>query len=531
MKVLFVWPNKDSFGYKPIGLSILSAIARSLGHETRLFDTTEIDFGFVDVKDYGESVKICKNVDLERYGHIKTKANLRSRFEAALKEYSPDCIAFSVLGDEFSIASQISKASKEAYPDIPIIWGGKYPTLNPEQALLAHYADFACVGEGLDVFGSFLNALAGNGDIYCIPNIWAKKKGNIIKNGVAPLRKDLDALPYVDWEIFDKRHFYKPFDGHVYIAGDHMLNWGCPYRCTYCINHIYHEMYNNKYFLRRYGIKRIIKELKCLKEEYGLEFFKFHDEDFLMRPLDGLRELSEAYRQEINLPFVIEINAKSVTKEKVRLLKDMNCVSASIAIETGDAYLRNHVLERVDSEEDIVSAFALFKEAGIRACAFNMLGIPFETRQTYRKTVELNRRANVQYPDIGFFYPFDGTKLREISIREGFFDPNDEARQVYQRNKPALRFPDLSEGALIEMTNVFVLYVKLPECYEPFIERSEKQDELGIGLRKKLLEIYDKTVFSNNGWYDDGGLEDMYIDQLNKIAKGHNVGEGAGLIR
>lgn len=58
MKVLFVRPNKDSFGFKPIGLSLLSGIARNLGWDTRLFDTTEIDFGFVDITQSGESAKI-----------------------------------------------------------------------------------------------------------------------------------------------------------------------------------------------------------------------------------------------------------------------------------------------------------------------------------------------------------------------------------------------------------------------------------------------------------------------------------------
>lgn len=39
MKVLFVWPNKDPFGFKIIGLSLLSGIARSLGWKPKLFAT------------------------------------------------------------------------------------------------------------------------------------------------------------------------------------------------------------------------------------------------------------------------------------------------------------------------------------------------------------------------------------------------------------------------------------------------------------------------------------------------------------
>ena len=517
MKILFVWPNKDSFGFKPVGLSLLSGIARNLGWEVKLFDTTGIDFGFVDNTSSGEEAKIFKPVDLAAYGFQKKQLDLNSEFEKVLQEFNPDLLAFSVLSDEFRIAAEISKIAKNINPKLPIIWGGKYPTLNPEKTLKMFNADFICVGEGLDAFSDFLMAFSQNEDLYSIPNIWVKKNERIIRNKVRALRKNLDDLPYVDWEIFDKRQFYKPFDGKVYASGDHMLNWGCPYHCTYCINDFYHKMYDNKYLMRRYSIKRIITELKYLKDKHNLEFIKFHDEDFLMRPLENLRELSEVYKQEVNIPFVIETNPQSVTEEKVELLKNMNCVSASIAIETGDPDLRKNLLKRIDSEADVIRAFSLFKKADIRAVSFNMFGIPFETRQTYERTVQLNRKANVQYPAGGFFHPFEGTELREISVREGLFNPEDEEGIIYRRNKPSLHFDNLSEQELIGMRNTFVLYVKLPERYEPFIKRSEKQNELGVALRKKLLEIYDNTVWKNDGWYIDDGLKDNYLDELNAI--------------
>jgi len=518
MRVLFVWPNKDSFGFKPLGIAILSAIARNLKWEVKLFDTTEIDFGYVDNTESGQSAKIFKPIDLSQYNLLKKKIDLKTEFMKVLEEFKPDCLAFSVLSDEFIIAAEIAHIAKEINPDIPIIWGGKYPTLNPEKTLKESDIDFVCIGEGIDAFGDFLRALSYKSNaLYSIQNIWAKRDGSIIKNNIRPLRKNLDELPYVDWAIFDKRQFYKSFDGKVYLSGDHMLNWGCPYHCTYCINHFYHQIYNNKYIMRRYSIRRIIDELRYLKERYRLEFIKFHDEDFLMRPTTSLQELSSAYKQEIDIPFVIETNPRSVTEEKVALLKDMNCVSASLAIETGDTILRKNLLNRVDTEEDIIRAFSLLKKAGIRTSSFNMLGIPFESRQTYKRTVTLNRKAEVQYPNIGFFYPFEGTVLRDISIKEGFFDSESKETIVYRHDRPNLKFNNLSESELIQMRNVFVLYVKLPSFYEIFIRRSECLDGLGTELRKKLLEIYDNTVFNNNGWYRDNGFKNRYVRELSEI--------------
>lgn len=521
MKVLFVWPNKESFNYKPITIPLLSAIAYKSGWERRLYDTTEIDFGVGDCLNAGERVKNYKAFDHEKYGLVKRKIDLRLSVEKILGEYKPDLMAVSALSSELLIAVQICKIAKSVTPELPIIWGGKYATLNPEKTLKLFGADFVCVGEGLEAFPEFLNAFANGQDLHNIANIWARSSDKIVSNKMRPLKKDLDDLPYLDWDIFDKRFFYKPFDGNVYIGGDHMLNWGCPYHCSYCINHFYHGIYNNNYFMRRYTPRRIIDELKFLKHKYGIEFYKFHDEDFLMRPLESLRELSFLYKREVNLPFGIETNPKSITNEKIRLLKEMNCVSVGAAIETGNINLRKNLLKRADSEDDVINAFRILNEAGILNSSFSMFGIPFETRQTYEETVELNRKANAQYTKIGFFYPFEGTQLREISIKEGFFNPENEEGRFMDLYKPYLRFNYLSEEELMQMYNVFALYVKLPKYYWPYIRRSEKYDDLGKKIRKKILDIFDKTVWNNNGWFVDDRLKDKHIAELNEILEGH----------
>ena len=412
MKILFVLPNKDVFGYKPIAIALLSAIAKKIGWETKLFDTTEIDFGFSESKSFIQAAKMFKPVDFEKYGMVKKKIDLKEKFTEVFKDYKPDVLALSVLSDQFLIAKKITEIAKELSPEVLVIWGGAHATISPEKTLQECGADFVCIGEGLDAFAEFLDAVKEKKDLYTIKNIWGKKDGKIIRNGMRPLKQDLDNLPYVDWEIFDKRHFYKPFSGKMHIGGDHMLNWGCVNNCSYCINNFYHNLYqgNKAGPIRRYSAERIIAELKFLKEKYKLEFFKFFDEDFLLRPIESLRELSKMYKKEVNIPFSIEINPKFVTEENVKLLKEMNCVNAALGVETGNMKARKEILGRIDSEEDIVRAFKLLKEAGIKSTSFNMLGLPFESRETYWQTIEINRKANPQYPQCCFYYHFIGTK-------------------------------------------------------------------------------------------------------------------------
>ncbi|KPA15411.1 Elongator protein 3/MiaB/NifB domain protein, partial [Candidatus Magnetomorum sp. HK-1] len=209
-----------------------------------------------------------------------------------------------------------------------------------------------------------------------------------------------------------------------------MIFWGCPNNCTFCINRAYRKIYgkNSGKFLRSYSVNRIIKELSYLVNKWNITLFHFHDEDFCLKPITYFKKLVEKYKAEVNTPFVCMANAKNITPQKVKLLKDMGCVSISIGIETGNDHLRKNILKRNENKEDIIRAVHLLNDAGIRTSSFNMLGIPFETRSTFMETVAINKESEIQYPNIVFFYPLENTELREISIKNNFLNNQSEAR-------------------------------------------------------------------------------------------------------
>ena len=219
LKILFVWPNKDGFGFKPISLALLSAIAKDKGCETKLFDATYIDFGYVTNAEAAEGAKLLKPVDFTGYNMKKQKVDLKADFAEVFNEFDPDCLAFTVLSDEWIIAEKITTIARELRKDVKIIWGGKYPTLKPEKTLKVHGADYVCANEGLDAWVEFIDALSSSGDTTKIQNIWTKQGEKIFSNETRPVRKDLDALPHADWTLYDQRHFYKPYDGKVVKGG------------------------------------------------------------------------------------------------------------------------------------------------------------------------------------------------------------------------------------------------------------------------------------------------------------------------
>src|SRR5580658_10565195 len=59
-------------------------------------------------------------------------------------------------GPQLLSAIAVSKAIREARSDLPVIWGGAFPTVCPDAAVNSPYVDYAVRGQGEDTFIALL---------------------------------------------------------------------------------------------------------------------------------------------------------------------------------------------------------------------------------------------------------------------------------------------------------------------------------------------------------------------------------------
>ncbi|KPA15530.1 hypothetical protein MHK_004265, partial [Candidatus Magnetomorum sp. HK-1] len=78
-------------------------------------------------------------------------------------------------------------------------------------------------------------------------------------------------------------------------------------------------------------------------------------------------------------------------------------------------------------------------------------------------------------------------------------------------------FKDISSNTLKALRERFVLYVKMPESFYQYIERSEKNDKIGDTLTRELYQIFDECVFANNGRWNDNGRQAEMLEKLKRI--------------
>lgn len=470
-----------------MGLASISAVLKEAGHKVDLFDTTFVVQGsFEEV-----SEQFMQKFD-EILGNFKQKVN----------SFNPDILLVGVRSLEYDFAT---KLIREAKTNLPVIFGGQHPTVSPEEAIKSDVVDYICVGEGEEAILELIEKLKNKEDETKINNIWVKKDGKIFRNPVRPLMKNLDELPFPDWNLFDTRH--------VDTKGTFETSRGCPYSCTYCVNDYMQSLYGGVGgYHREKGIKRTIDEM----EQFLTDFPQVNDiwlidETFTLKT-DRVRDFCQQYKKRIkdkfNVPFGCMTRPEVLSEEKVQYLKEAGCRKIAMGIETGNEKYRKDMLDRQMPQQSIINAFRIAKKAGIHTYSFNMVGFPNETREDIFSTIDLNREGRVDEIQCTIFYPFVGTRLREFCEDQGMLDESEKEVASYYE-MPTIKNPNLSKDEVAGLFNTFTIYCKSPKIFWPFIRVMEYNNPISInlcriantfikqGFKPKTFKILLDHIFTN----------------------------------
>lgn len=446
MQVTFVYPDilECDPGYQGAfycGLGLLSAVLKSEGFHTSLI-------------------------------HITSPVYTEENFATALRKHNSQLIAFSSTTNGHPVVKRLAAFLERNGCHIPTIYGGIHPTLAPEESIQTPGINMICVGEGERCLVDVCKALEQRKDLFHIPNLWLKNEKKIISNQLRPLIADLDQLPFADRDLFDYPNLYNERRGMATF----MASRGCPYSCHYCANKALRSLYHpNGRYVRFRSVENLIEEIKWTVQKYPF-FRRVHfDDDILFMKRQWVQEFVNSYPREVGLPFCCNIHPTLCSDETIRMLAEAGCDEVRIGLESGNATIRELVLNRHMSNDLIIKAFHMAKAQGIKAKSFNMIGIPHENPASILDTIKLNARAGVDEIQHTIFHPYPGTRLFEICQEENIFS-NRSVSSYYIGS--ILDLPELPTQHLTmfhryfhTLVKVYASIYRLPELFSKILIR------------------------------------------------------------
>ncbi len=421
MKVLLIYPCEMSvyegtrFEFKrtqeclpPLTVAVLAGALRRAGHEVRAVD--------LQVEPDGD----------------ETIARLIDRWR-------PQMVGITFKTPLYEEAVRLAGFVRRVAPQARIVAGGVHASCFPRQCLAETEMDVVVIGEGDET----MVALADGRPLSEIPGIAYKHCGQVVVNGslsengrICPEGSivDLDSLGMPDWSVFDLERY-----GHVsrlfYDAapvGFLETSRGCRGRCVFCSKGVYGSGWRAK------SPGRVVDEMERMLAA-GFREIEIVDDAFTTDLDRAAAICEEVLRRRLRFPWCCRngLRVSDVSPEFFRLARRAGLHLVAFGFETGNAELLAAMRKGATLEKGRLAA-RWAREAGITVMGYFLMGLPGETEQTLRETIDFACSLPIDYVKYNLVIPLPGTQLFEMwkdrihTTRWSHYNFHRPARELYQ---------------------------------------------------------------------------------------------------
>jgi radical SAM superfamily enzyme YgiQ (UPF0313 family) len=280
----------------------------------------------------------------------------------------------------------------------------------------------------------------GSVDMQGIKGLAWRDGDEIVVNFPRPFIQDLDNMPMPMHELLPLMTYRMPM-----IKGPFtfiVTSRGCPAGCTYCIKHVSYQ-----YSARLRSPKLIMQELWYLKE-LGIDNIHMYADLFTVNR-DQVVELCERMiAEDIQIKWTCNSRVDYVDEEMLQLMAKAGNWLISWGIESGNEQILKHARKGAYPDK-AERALRWARQAGIKNWGYFIIGLPGETEETIRQTIDFAKKLPL---DIALFHvaaPYPGTPFFFEVVENGWFRPGTRWEQVDMDKGTVLDYPDLSAERLL----------------------------------------------------------------------------------
>lgn len=369
---------------------------------------------------------------LEKHGHqaqihdCYAFPGLDDRLFAYLKEERPDFVGFSTTTSSFLDGIRLAKKTKEILPTVRVVFGGVHISALRDQLL----RDFPCidygvVGEGEETLRELLEA--DGEDMRNIEGLIFRNREEIIFNGFRAKLLDMDTLPFPAYEklLGFPGSYRLPIFSYPKAPNTTVItSRGCPYTCSYCDRSVYRRSY------RYNSPEYMVDYLTHLQQRFKIRHVNIYDDTFTLKRERVLAFCELKIKSGIKMTFNCAARTEQLDYEMLTTMKKAGCWMISLGIETGDPELlkrhRSYLPGRdmADPLANIREMIGLIKKAGIRVKGLFMLGLPGETEESIRTSMDYVFSLPLDEFNLSKLTPFPGAPMYGDICEHGAFEEN-----------------------------------------------------------------------------------------------------------
>jgi len=345
------------------------------------------------------------------------------------------CVGIHVMGGpQILTALDVSRRIK-ASADVPVVWGGVFPTLRTREVLSDPAVDYVVRGEGEHTFLDLARALRSGAPVEGIAGVACRRDGGVFVNADRPFL-DMNTLPPLPYHLLDLGRY--SWSASVNVSPDLKLqvetSRGCSSRCIYCYNPFYYRK-----SWRAMNPENTVDRFERLVRGHGCGFVDVIDDSYF-EDLPRVVNVAELIlRRGLRMRYLINGGkVKPILKMSdgdLDLLRRSGNRIIHLGAESGsDAVLET--LRKGITAAEILESNRKLGRAGIHASYYFLFGAPGETDADRKRSLDLMLRLIRENPDTKIiaafsFTPFAETESYGIARARGMPEPG--SLEAYSR--------------------------------------------------------------------------------------------------
>ena len=408
-----------------LGIAYIASYLNKRGHDAWLYNAD-----YLSDKNYCNLKKIFDNFSDYKSYFKKPDHELWHEVKDKILSFKPEWVGYTAYTANISAIKIISEKIKARDSHIKQFVGGVHATLDKNLLNTLTAVDYSIQREGEEA----VYALVENKDPKIIPGVISRGANSLIHNGLSPIIKDVDGLPFPErdklWGITDSEK------KNVDVSYINTIR-GCPYKCTYCASPFHWDRKTTR--LR--SPESVIDEMRHLKENYwhGTKYdysasaniaeketlkiedntlVYFVDDVFTVNRKRVKKLLRMMIDQKLGMRWKCEARADHLDDEICELMAEAGCERVKIGFESGSDKILKQV-QKLETREEMLEGANMLKRAGVPFSAYFMTGFPGETDDDVRQTIDFAKQVEADYYSLSVLAPYYGTELYDQLIKNG----------------------------------------------------------------------------------------------------------------
>jgi radical SAM superfamily enzyme YgiQ (UPF0313 family) len=457
-----------------------------------------------------------------------------------IAQFSPNIIGFSTYTWNYDAVMRIAELAKKANPLVKVLLGG--PEIAASDVISGKYnnlpVDYIICGEGEMPLSRLLRCLVrgDEGSLKNISRMAYRVGGQFSHKDISDPEADMlpnlleVPSPYLSGAV--PEFLLSPgFQANIETQR------GCNFRCAYCL---YHANFPS---IRYRNLQDVINEIELVYKR-GVKDFRITDANFLSKKKFVTELLAELIKRNIKMSFFFEAIPSFVDEGITSLMKEYQELSPDnqILIGIGLQTINMESLRAIRRKlpiEHFTRAFDLCSKAQVVIKTDIILGLPYETKETYLGLMEYiadKMRNGYNYLSLAVLRVLPGSELHQIAISAGLeSDPSDSEHFVYQT--PTMNRQDLVEcmkisGVAFKLFHTLDIASRM-NVRDKYFDVKDKFGVSHVRLLRHFVDFYEKFLAGTNSdyvkddfpraehyWYFDMHKEisdELITNELNKL--------------